>query len=129
MDRRDFLKKAAAGAAAAGIAGLGLPGGISAQDIIGGARDIAAMGPERRQGKFTIGYRPYELHLRHTFTVSGYSRTATPGVQLQISYDGVTGYGGGLRAKQYLLDLECTECTRIGQTQQLFMSQINNPQA
>ena len=27
-----------------------------------------------------------------------------------------------------LLDLECTECTRIGQTQQLFMSQINNPQ-
>ncbi|HIR82974.1 MAG TPA: dipeptide epimerase [Candidatus Cryptobacteroides pullicola] len=93
MDRRDFLKKAAAGAAAAGIAGLGLPGGISAQDIIGGARDIAAMGPERRQGKFAIRYGPYELHLRHTFTVSGYSRTATPGVQLRVSYDGVTGYG------------------------------------
>ena len=93
MDRREFLKKAAAGAAAAGIAGLGLPGGISAQDIIGGARDIAAMGPERRQGKFAIRYGPYELHLRHTFTVSGYSRTATPGVQLRVSYDGVTGYG------------------------------------
>ena len=46
-----------------------------------------------------------------------------------IGSDGrLTGYGGGLRAKQYLLDLECTECTRIGQTQQLFMSQINNPQ-
>ena len=73
MDRREFLKKAAAGAAAAGIAGLGLPGGISAQDIIGGARDIAVMGPERRQGKFAIRYGPYELHLRHTFTVSGYS--------------------------------------------------------
>lgn len=93
MDRREFLKKAAAGAAAAGIAGLGLPGGISAQDIIGGASDIAAMGPEHRQGKFAIRYGPYELHLRHTFTVSGYSRTATPGVQLRISYGGVTGYG------------------------------------
>lgn len=93
MDRRDFLKKAAAGAAAAGIAGLGLPGGISAQNLIGGRRDLPLSLTGRRQGKFTIGYRPYELHLRHTFTVSGYSRTATPGVQLQISYDGVTGYG------------------------------------
>lgn len=46
-----------------------------------------------------------------------------------IGSDGrLTGYGGGLRAKQYLLDLECTECTRIGQTQQLSISQINNPQ-
>ena len=71
MDRRDFLKKAAAGAAAAGIAGLGLPGGISAQNLIGGRRDLPLSLTGRRQGKFTIGYRPYELHLRHTFTVSG----------------------------------------------------------
>ena len=46
-----------------------------------------------------------------------------------IGSDGsLTGYGGGLRAKQYLLDLECTECTRIGQTRQLSISQINNSQ-
>ena len=46
-----------------------------------------------------------------------------------IGSDGsLTGYGGGLRAKQYLLDLEFTECTRIGQTRQLSISQINNPQ-
>ena len=46
-----------------------------------------------------------------------------------IGSDGsLTGYGGGLRAKQYLLDLEFTEFTRIGQTQQLSISQINNPQ-
>ena len=46
-----------------------------------------------------------------------------------IGSDGsLTGYGGGLRAKQYLLDLECTECTRIGQTRQPSISQINNPQ-
>ena len=46
-----------------------------------------------------------------------------------IGSDGrLTGYGGGLRAKQYLLDLEFTEFTRIGQIQQLSISQINNPQ-
>ena len=46
-----------------------------------------------------------------------------------IGSDGrLTGYGGGLRAKQYLLDLEFTECTRIGQTRQLSISQINNSQ-
>ena len=36
---------------------------------------------------------PYELQLRHTFTVASYSRTVTPDVQVEISYDGVTGYG------------------------------------
>ena len=46
-----------------------------------------------------------------------------------IGSDGrLTGYGGGLRAKQYLLDLECTECTRIGQTRQLAIFQTNIPQ-
>ena len=46
-----------------------------------------------------------------------------------IGSDGrLTGYGGGLRAKQYLLDLEFTECTRIGQTRQLSISQTNIPQ-
>lgn len=36
---------------------------------------------------------PYELKLRHVFTVATYSRTTTPDVQVEITYDGVTGYG------------------------------------
>jgi len=36
---------------------------------------------------------PYELQLRHVFTVSSYSRTTTPDVQVEIEYDGFTGYG------------------------------------
>ena len=36
---------------------------------------------------------PYELQLRHTFTVASYSRTTTPDVQVEISWEGVTGYG------------------------------------
>ena len=40
-----------------------------------------------------LSYYPYELQLAHTFTVSSYSRKTTPGVQVQIQYDGLTGYG------------------------------------
>ncbi len=40
-----------------------------------------------------LSFFPYELKLRHTFTVASYSRTTTPGVQVEIAYEGLTGYG------------------------------------
>ena len=40
-----------------------------------------------------LRYFPYELQLRHTFTVASYSRTTTPDVQVEITWEGVTGYG------------------------------------
>ena len=40
-----------------------------------------------------LRFFPYELKLKHVFTVSSYSRTTTPDVQVEIEYDGVTGYG------------------------------------
>ena len=40
-----------------------------------------------------LSFEPYELQLKHTFTVASYSRTTTPGVQVRIEYDGFTGYG------------------------------------
>lgn len=40
-----------------------------------------------------ITFKPYDLKLRHVFTVATYSRTTTPGVQVEIEHDGVTGYG------------------------------------
>ena len=40
-----------------------------------------------------LGWEPYELQLQHTFTVSSYSRTTTPDVQVRIDYDGYVGYG------------------------------------
>ena len=36
---------------------------------------------------------PTNLSLRHTFTVASYSRTTTPGVQVEVEYDGLVGYG------------------------------------
>ena len=39
-----------------------------------------------------LRFFPYELKLRHVFTVATYSRTTTPDVQVEIEYDGITGY-------------------------------------
>ena len=38
-----------------------------------------------------MSFEPYELQLRHVFTVSSYSRKTTPGVQVRIDYQGITG--------------------------------------
>ena len=40
-----------------------------------------------------LRFFPYELKLRHVFTVATYSRSTTPDVQVELDYDGVTGYG------------------------------------
>lgn len=45
------------------------------------------------EGALRLSFEPYELELRHTFTVSGNSRKSTPGVQVRLDYEGFTGYG------------------------------------
>jgi len=40
-----------------------------------------------------ITYKPYTLKLKHTFTVSSFSRNETPIVLTEIEYDGKVGYG------------------------------------
>ncbi|MEA3460837.1 MAG: enolase C-terminal domain-like protein [Bacteroidota bacterium] len=44
-------------------------------------------------GKMKLSFRPYELQLKHTFTVAGNSRDTTPVVLTEIEYEGHTGYG------------------------------------
>ena len=49
-----------------------------------------------KQGKSTkmkMTFFPYELQLKHVFTVASFSRKTTPDVQVEIEYDGITGYG------------------------------------
>lgn len=83
MDRRNFLKTAAVAGASAtvlpGIAGCSTPH----------TYNINRLGRARMK----LSFEPYELQLRHTFTVSSYSRTTTPDVQFKLEYDGFTGYG------------------------------------
>ena len=79
QNRRDFLKTTAL--AAAGVALLGCQGSPHSFNLVHG------------DGKLHLRFFPYELQLRHTFTVASYSLTSTPDVQVEIEYEGVTGYG------------------------------------
>ncbi len=75
MKRRDFIKTAGllTAGAAAGLTGC----------VHSGYKGTG----------MKLCFEPYELQLRHTFTVSSYSRKTTPGVQVKIEYEGLTGYG------------------------------------
>ena len=84
-DRRTFLKTA-------GLVGIGAAVGLAINRCKG--NEIAA--PNINHGaraRMKLRFFPYELKLKHVFTVSSYSRTTTPDVQVEIEYDGVTGYG------------------------------------
>ncbi len=40
-----------------------------------------------------LQFRPYELHLRHVFTLATSSRSTTPGMQTEIHFGDISGYG------------------------------------
>ncbi len=54
---------------------------------------IAALQGTNRSGKLKLSFEPYNLALKHVFTISGSSRTSTPVMLTRLEYDGVTGFG------------------------------------
>lgn len=44
-------------------------------------------------GKLKLTFQPYELQLKHAFTLSSSSRTTTPVMITRLEYEGYTGYG------------------------------------
>ena len=97
QSRREFLKVAGAAALGAGLAvscGPKRPapepeGPSDSPDSLEEKPEVLPPLPRR----MTLHFRPYELQLQHTFTVSKSSRKTTPGVQVEIDYQGYTGYG------------------------------------
>lgn len=90
MKRRDFLKKGALAAAGAGLLGRGttLAKGLELTD------DHKSVNFNvNGKARMHLTFEPYELKLKHVFTVSSFSRSTTPDVQVRIDYDGYTGYG------------------------------------
>lgn len=81
MKRRNFLKTASLAAAGVALAGCA-PKGIGTPVKL-----------HNGDGRLHMEFFPYELQLRHTFTVASYSRKTTPDVQVELSWEGVTGYG------------------------------------
>jgi L-alanine-DL-glutamate epimerase-like enolase superfamily enzyme len=48
--------------------------------------------PKARKG-LSLHFVPYELQLRHTFTLANSSRKTTPDMLVRLKFDGVAGYG------------------------------------
>lgn len=90
MKRREFLKKGALAAAGAGLIG-------SASTLAKGFEltedNKSVYFNVNGRARMKLSFEPYELKLKHVFTVSSFSRSTTPDVQLRIDYDGYTGYG------------------------------------
>ena len=77
QNRRDFLKTAA-------FAALG--SGVVINDVFGGesAPKLFNINKSGVNARMKLRFFPYELKLRHVFTVATYSRTTTPDVQVEI---------------------------------------------
>ena len=88
MKRRDFIKTGVPAGALLGVAGLS---GCKAE-VSGTPRPYILKSGSLRP-RMKLSWEPYELELRHTFTVASYSRKTTPGVQVRLEYDGFTAHG------------------------------------
>lgn len=85
--RRDFIKTAAFAALGSGmLVNKALAGE-------GDAPELFHIRKHHQDHKMRLRFFPYELKLRHVFTVATYSRTTTPDIQVELEYDGVVGYG------------------------------------
>ncbi|MDY5685247.1 MAG: dipeptide epimerase [Prevotella sp.] len=115
--RREFLKRAALTTAGSALA-------LTNIDAIGStAAKNVNVNRHGKSGKITMKFFPYELKLRHVFTVATYSRTTTPDIQVELTYDGVTGYGEA-SMPPYLGQSVQTVTTFLGKVD---LSQFNDP--
>lgn len=116
MKRREFIKTAGLVTAGAACTGLG-----------GCNREPASKGFNFNRlgtgGGLRMSFEPYELQLRHTFTVSSYSRKTTPDVQVKLEYEGFTGYGEA-SMPPYLGQSVETVCAFLGKVD---LAQFNDP--
>lgn len=80
--RRKFLTDCGMLAGAAGFSYISFPGTKTVSSASTG-----------RKGKLKLSFKPYELHLKHVFTLSSGSRSTTPVMLTEIEFDNVKGYG------------------------------------
>jgi L-Ala-D/L-Glu epimerase len=80
-NRRSFLRTT-------GLVAMGGAMGVEALFAASGQQNART----NKKG-LALSFLPYDLLLRHTFTLAGSSRKNTPDVLTRIEYDGVVGYG------------------------------------
>ncbi len=81
--RRNFIKSAGLLTAAAAF--------INPADIF--ARSAVNSVKKKGSKKLTLSWLPFDAKLTHPFTISNFTRTTTPIVLTEITWDGYTGYG------------------------------------
>jgi len=111
--RRQFFKTAALTTVGSALA-------MNHLDAVVPAFNINRKGGSK---KLQMRFFPYELKLRHVFTVATYSRTSTPDVQVEITYEGITGYGEA-SMPQYLGQTVQSVTTFL---QKVDLEQFNDP--
>jgi len=110
-DRRDFIKKA--GVIASSSAMLGAIGCDTGKNV----------NINKGDGKMKLTFQKYELKLKHVFTIAKNSRTTTPDMQVQIHYNGITGYGEAAMPPYYPENPD----TATKFYQKLDLGQFNDP--
>ncbi len=81
--RRKFLKEVGIMAGGAGFSYL----------TLGNAKFSSDFNRSKSSSKIIFRYKPYELQLKHVFTLATSSRSTTPVMLTEIEYEGVIGYG------------------------------------
>jgi len=83
MDRRKFLGNSGMLASAACLTPL-----------LGGCNSFGGGGKKVSSGGgLKLSFEPYDLQLKHVFTIASFSRTTTPVMLTKIEWEGYTGYG------------------------------------
>ena len=75
------------------ISDISLMAGAAGLNSIAGGSTPVIFPEGRKNDRMELKFRPYELHLRHVFTLATSSRTTTPDVLTEIRYGGYVGYG------------------------------------
>jgi L-alanine-DL-glutamate epimerase-like enolase superfamily enzyme len=84
MKKRDFIKY---GGLIAGMVISGNSAAVASESM----KNITHI--KRKGGSLKIQFKPYDLQLKHVFTIASNSRTSTPVVLTQIEYEGIIGFG------------------------------------
>ena len=112
-NRRDFIK----------YSGMATGGLIVSNTLNASTFDST---PKPKTGKSSVmklTYRPYDLQLRHVFTIANSSRSTTAVMLTEIEYDGLVGYGEA-SMPPYLGESQKTAAEFLAKVD---LSQFNNP--
>lgn len=82
-NRREFLK----------IGGLATGSMILSESVFGTSLKPNSKGKSGKSAGMKLRFRPYDLQLKHVFTIANNSRTTTPVMLTEIEFDGLIGYG------------------------------------